>query len=329
MENELEYPAGERDVFDYSPPDPVSFFDVPDAMNWLVDGVVLEGETMAISAPKKCLATSIAVDLLLSVASGTPFLGHFKAATRRRVAYLSGPARERDVRAKARRICAARDLAPGACDVDWVLAMPRACDPDDLDQLALGLERRRVGLVVIDPLFLLTRRCPDVSASNVYEIGATLETVAERCLVAGATPVFVHHTIKNAGRSVSTAPLTLEDMAFSGIGEVARQWVLLNRSAAFDPEAGKHELNMAVGGSAGHASVWRVTIDEGRGGVVGVAREWRVRVEPHGRKASPVANVDGRTPGEVLKWPFTNPPDPPPKKPRGTRPCTEAPASKE
>jgi hypothetical protein len=286
----------------------------------MVDGVLLEGEAAAICAPKKCLATTTAIDLAVSVASGTPFLGHFATPQRRRVAYLSGPARQNEVRSKARRVCAARNLDPAGCDIDWQFYMPRGGHPADLDRLAAGLERRRVGLVVIDPLFLLMRRCPAVSAANVYEIGVALESAAERCLGAGATPVFVHHTIKNAGRSVSAAPLTLEDMAYSGIGEVARQWVLLNRSAEFDPAVGRHELNMAVGGSAGHASTWRVSVDEGRAGAVGLARKWRVRVEPHGKKVPPVVNVDGCTPAEVLKWPFTNLPDSPPEKPRGKHP---------
>jgi hypothetical protein len=299
-------------TFEYGPVSPAAFFGVPDTATWMVDGVLLEGEAAAICAPKKCLATTTAIDLAVSVASGTPFLGHFATPQRRRVAYLSGPARQNEVRSKARRVCAARNLDPVACDIDWQFHMPRGGHPADLDRLAAGLERRRVGLVIIDPLFLLLRGCPDVSASNVYEIGAVFESAAESCLRAGATPVLVHHAVKAAGREVSDRPLSLEDLAFAGIGEVARQWVLLNRAAEFAPATGRHELNMAVGGSTGNAAVWRLVVAEG---AAGLTRAWRVRVEPHGRKEQPaVTIVDSRTTGELVSELIPNVPARPQKK---------------
>lgn len=94
MENELYPMAGEHDVFDYGPVNPATFFGVPGTATWMVD-VLMEGEAAAICAPKKCLATTMAIDLAVSVTSGTSFLGHFSAPARRRVAYLSGPARRR------------------------------------------------------------------------------------------------------------------------------------------------------------------------------------------------------------------------------------------
>jgi hypothetical protein len=301
-----------NDTFEYDPVSPAAFFGVPDTTRWMVDGVLLEGEAAAICAPKKCLATTTTIDLAVSVASGTPFLGHFATPQRRRVAYLSGPARQNEVRSKARRVCAARSLDPVACDIDWQFHMPRGGHPADLDRLAAGLERWRVGLVIIDPLFLLLRGCPDVSASNVYEIGAVFESAAESCLRAGATPVLVHHAVKAAGRTVSDRPLSLEDLAFAGIGEVARQWVLLNRAAEFAPATGRHELNMAVGGSTGNAAAWRLVAEEG---AAGLARGWRVQVEPHGRKEQPVvAPVDGNTTDEFVREMISNIPARPPKK---------------
>lgn len=290
MENELGHLTDERDVFDYAPIGPAAFFGVPDTATWMIDGVLREGEAAAICAPKKCLATTVAIELAVSVASETQFLGYFPTAGHRRAAYLSGPARQNEVRTKARRVCAARDLDPAACDIDWQFHMPRGGHPTDLDRLAAGLERRRVGLVIIDPLFLLLRGCPDVSASNVYEIGAVFESVAECCLRAGATPVLVHHAVKAAGRTVSGRPLSLEDLAFAGIGEVARQWILLNRAAEFDPVKGRHELNMAVGGSTGNAATWRLVVEEG---AAGVARGWQVQVEPHGRKEQATSRLIG------------------------------------
>jgi replicative DNA helicase len=274
---EIEY----FDPYEYSPVGPTDFFSATDPPTWVVEDVLLDGAAAALSAPKKCLSTSVALDLVVSVSTGTPFLGRFAVPQPRPAAYLTGPARRGEVRAKVRAIAAARGLDPAACAIDWLFDLPRACDPGDVDRLADGLARRGAGLAVVDPLFLLLRGCTDVSAASVYEIGATLEAFAERCLRAGATPVLVHHAVKNAGRVISDAPPGLEDMAFAGVGEVVRQWVLMNRAAPFDPARGRHVLNVAVGGSAGHAADWRVTVEEGPPAPGRLARGWNVRVEPH------------------------------------------------
>ena len=51
-------------------------------------------------------------------------------------------------------------------------------------------------------------------------------------------------------------------MAQSGVAEWARQWVLLQRRAAYQGD-GRHLLWMRCGGSAGHGSLWGVAVEEG------------------------------------------------------------------
>ena len=96
--------------------------------------------------------------------------------------------------------------------------------------------------------------------------------MTERCRRAGATPVLVHHTTKPTG--AKRTAVTLNDLAFAGIGEFARQWLLVGRTADYEPGSGTHDLTLSIGGSAGHSSAWSVRIDEGRDGE---SRRWSVR----------------------------------------------------
>jgi hypothetical protein len=115
-------------------------------------------------------------------------------------------------------------------------------------------------------------------ASNLYAIGPILLKVAKCCLEIGCTPIIAHHT-RTLERDFFD-PISLEHLAFAGIKEFSRQWLLLNRRVAYDPGVpGSHRLWMSIGGSAGQSGLWSLDIEEGSLDEQGGGRKWDVTVE--------------------------------------------------
>src|SRR5262249_4309628 len=90
------------------------------------------------------------------------------------------------------------------------------------------------------------------------------------------TPLLVHHFKKN-GAEPTDLP-ELEELAYAGIQEFARQWILLKRRKRFEPGSGEHKLWLVVGGSAGHSGEWALDITEGTMGDDFLGRTGEVRV---------------------------------------------------
>ena len=231
---------------------------------WLCVGALVAMQPCIIGAPQKTLKTSVAVDLAISLASGTSWLGRWPCPSPRRVAMLSGESGPWAIQSTAQRVCQARGVALESLGdrLLWMFRLPQLAIPDHLDAIRDGIERDGVEVIIIDPLYLsLLAGSDSVRAENLYEIGPLLLAIAQLCLNAGATPILLHHCTKPSARKLE--PLDLADLAFSGVGEFCRQWILLSRREAYEHKSGQHARWLVAGGSVGHGGCWALDVNEG------------------------------------------------------------------
>ena len=107
-------------------------------------------------------------------------------------------------------------------------------------------------------------------------MGPLFMAIAEVCIGEHCTPALIHHTKRAAAGSID--PLELDDLAYAGVAEFARQWWLLSRRAQYQPGTGEHRLWLNVGGSTGHGGLWAVDVAEGVIGEDFSGRQWQVNV---------------------------------------------------
>ncbi len=246
--------------------------------NWLVKQVLVCDQPAVIGGPQKVLKTSFLVDLVISLASGTPFLGRFETIGKVKCAMLSGESGDDTLKRTAERVSESKgfrfaDVADG---VVWCFEVPALADPDDLGSLVDYLAAQKVKVAVVDPLYLalLAAGKDGPDAKNLYDMGPTFRAVATQFKAAGITPILAHHANR---RGEPNKPMELSDLAFSGIAEFARQWLLLSRRKKYEGD-GRHELWVNVGGSAGQSGLYVADINEGKMADDFSGRVWEVEV---------------------------------------------------
>jgi AAA domain len=227
---------------------------------YLIPGVLTAAQPGGIFGAFKTLKTSLTADLLISLASGTPFLGHFPVAEPGRTLFLSGESGLAALQSIARRIAAARGLSLETLDnFELSPKLPNLDSPDDVRALGRIVRRKKPVCVAIDPAYLAIR---GEDARNLFAMGSLLRPLAELCDETGSAILIVHHCKRS--RIIPGNPATLDDIAWSGFAEFSAQWFLLSRRRRFDPDLGRHELWFSTGGRAGHHGLWALDVDEAR-----------------------------------------------------------------
>jgi AAA domain-containing protein len=269
---------------------------------WLVEGLFIDGQPALLGGPKKTYKTSIAVDLALSIASGTPFLGTFRVPKPRPVVLASGESGAATLAETIRRVVSARGLSDAVLDnVQILTALPNFSDESSIYALMDSVNSENP-VWIIDPLY----RCfgqGEINTADLVRMGSLLTgfiahmrefTGKSICVDADgnevshdapgaelqtryqpSTVILVHHAKKNTwGRRA----LEMDDLAFAGVSEFTRQWFLVNWRASFRPAEPKR-LIVAYGGSAGHSGQFALTIDEGQLAADFTGRTWKTTVQ--------------------------------------------------
>ncbi len=254
------------------------------ATRYLIPGILAAGQPGGIFGSFMTLKTSLAADLLISLASGTPFLGRFPVAESGRVILMSGESGVPALASIMRRICAERGLSLAKLDNLLVSPeVPRLDRPVDLLALRELIDEEKPICLVIDPAYLAVE---NGNIRNLFAMGALLRPLAELCEATGCAILLVHHAKRS--QHAGTPP-TLDDIAWSGFAEFSAQWLLVGRRRAYTPGTGHHELWLSAGGRAGHHGLWALDVDEGASPALsddgllvsrGDTRVWKTALRP-------------------------------------------------
>jgi RecA-family ATPase len=165
---------------------------------WLVTGLWAEEAVGIVGGEPKCCKSFLALDLAVSVASGTPCLRRFPVSRPGRVLLFAAEDALHVVRRRLEGICAAAGIDIAELDVQVITAPVVRLDLDadraSLDETVAKLQPR---LLVLDP-FVRLHRIDENASGEVAPILAYLRELQRRHGVAVA---LVHHSKKGGGRA--------------------------------------------------------------------------------------------------------------------------------
>jgi hypothetical protein len=226
---------------------------------YLIEGALVAGQPCVIAGPKKALKTSTLIDMGMSLATGTPFLGRLAVSRAVRVGIMSGESGMATIQETAFRVARAKEIdLRDISGMVWSDAIPQFGSLPHMDATTRFLVDNEIEVLFIDPAYLAM---PGGDAGNLFVQGELLRTMNKLCQDCGAQLVLAHHTRKNVADPM--APAELEDIAWAGFQEWVRQWCLLSRREPYEPGTGEHRLWLNLGGSAGHSALWAVDVSEG------------------------------------------------------------------
>jgi hypothetical protein len=250
----------------------------------------------------KSLKTLTMLDLAISLASGTKFLGRWQCR-KVSVALWSGESGRAVLQNAIRRISAAKGMVPPE-DLTLHFTLPKLHDEDDVKTLAELIRRDNRKAVFIDPAYLcLLDRDTAGRAGNVFVMGNVLRPLTEvitdtKCLVG-----LCHHFGKWTGSHIDYEPAELGELSQAGMAEWAGNWLLLARRAPYLDD-GQHKLFLTAGNRCGQAYRLAVDVDEGPMDEKGMFRtQWRVQVSNvvAAEVADKVERMNGKTQSDKTK----------------------------
>ena len=239
----------------------------------LVKDLIVACQPMIVSGPKKSLKTSLLIALALSLATGILFLEKFSVHHAVTVCIMTGESGLATIKEIIARIAATMEIDPYKITNLFISEqLPQFASEEHIQAVDALLKSREIKVLVIDPAYM----CIDGNdAGNLFIQGAQLRTISAVCRLNDCTMILAHHSKKNLVQPY--APPELEDIAWSGFQEFARQWLLINRRERYIPGTGSHKLWLSAGGSAGHGGLWGLDIEEGSF----PDRFWNVHIIPY------------------------------------------------
>jgi len=250
-------------------------------LEYLVDRAFIGEGALLIGGREKTFKTGLALDLLLSLATGAKFLNEFKVMDTRSAVIFTAEIGMPSAQHLIKRISASKDIDPSTLTaLDVVDTIPRfqvdrqgnPISTDAIRGLKKYLDDRKPQVAVFDPFYFAIG---GAAVGDMYAIGAILRLITDICKDRGVWAILCHHACKGS-KEDEARPMELNDLYGSGVGAYARQWALLSHQEPFSQGRAKLYLNM--GGSAtGDRGVWELGIDEGQDDGI-MERVWNVSI---------------------------------------------------
>lgn len=164
--------------------------DAMGSIGWLAKSVWPADAYGVVAAEQKAGKTWAILDLVVSVASGTPWMGRFDCDEAGPVLVFLGEGGKRKMRRRFDAVCRQRGLALADLPVRLCFRAPHLTSARHMEMLAAELGEHRPRLVIVDPLYLAAR---GAKGSQLYEMGEHLAEVQAVVQEASAALVIVHH----------------------------------------------------------------------------------------------------------------------------------------
>ena len=157
---------------------------------WLVRDVCAEGDYGVLAGPEKAGKSWAVLDLAVSVASGTAWLGAYQVDAPGPVLLFAGEGGKRKVVRRARAVGRSKRLPVEELPIRVCLRAPDLSSPAALAEMAAEVQARRPALVIVDPLYL---SAPSANGADLYSMGGLFGQVQALTQDAGAGLVIAHH----------------------------------------------------------------------------------------------------------------------------------------
>ena len=167
-------------------------------IQWLIEELWSDGAVGILGGEPKCCKSFLALDIAVSVASGTPCLRHFPA--RRQGTVLLFPAEDSlaVVRQRLEGICAAASLSLSSLPIEVITAPTLRLDLEsDRQLLSNTVQALKPILLILDPLIRL-HRLDENDASQVAGLLSFLRHLQRTCQL---SVLLVHHARKGSNSS--------------------------------------------------------------------------------------------------------------------------------
>lgn len=188
-------------------------------VKWLVQPILTQDSYGIIGAAQKIGKTWIAVDLAVSVSSGTPFLGGMAVEQGGPVLLFCGEGGDRKILRRIDAVARSRDLDSDQLLLYTVRRAPHLNDDEHLAEIRALVVQFKPVLVIIDPLYFCL---PGVKMAGLSEVGAILERVQHIAQNAGSALIITHHWNQSGKGSDANR--------FSGVGSAEWGRVLISVS---------------------------------------------------------------------------------------------------